>query len=378
MDLVQYYAKYGRKVISSTGETAQQQSSSSSPPDAIADSDIEEDDSKEIPRAELVAFIKELRSTNKQAWIKPHILLFNKTRQVECAVCMAANKECRLATMDAMRCELCVVRKRTCSRAEVFNRWMVRHKFCLSWQKSDEVLKNGLLEYQNARAAAAVPDDSRDKAGTGAPASDASPESRTSLRTPVPRVRKAPAGISTTIADPVLGRGDRPNKRAAPPASGPPRAERKRRKMAAEVSPTPASASTPAARPGREIIPARVVLRVPGANKSEAVPGSESRALRKGGVSVPADDADLSARVAATEARLDAIEERLQMPREPSLLEHSARQRVVAELGRAIAELESDGDGVQNATARLRVLQASLLPDLRPDDTEDGLATGHA
>lgn len=262
---------------------------------------------------------------------------------------------------------------------------MIRRRFNVSWKKAEELLKLGhSLNSSQKKLAKNTP--VVEQANALNPPS--SVEVRSSPRTPgnfanllfyigsniatfaVPRVRKAPTGITTAIDTPLLGRPrSRPQKRAAP--SGPPRADHKRRKVLVpelELEPKPEPEAE--SEPGREILPAplftrnslsrslppkrlvllgppradrkrretlapeepepepefefqpepepgREILPAPLSDdkssipeKKQAIGRNKKRAPRAGGTETRAV---LAARLAATEARLDAIEARLQM-----------------------------------------------------------------
>ncbi|KAJ6480104.1 hypothetical protein DFH09DRAFT_1214655 [Mycena vulgaris] len=346
MDLINYYAKHGPKIpppgaakSSSSNAGASKQDSPTVKPihngqnGAILaegyESDVEEDDTQEIPPAELAAFVRQLGPYPSHI-VKAKLLEFNKTHSVECAGCIDRNLECRISRVGGVRCDACASRAKRCSRSDVFNRWMVRHKFCLSWEKAGEILQRGQLLCLSTKNA---PD-----------ASTTAGELRTSPRTPIPRVRKAPTGVAVAIDAPALvHERPRPPKRTT--VSGPPRADRKRRKVEVNLEPGP----EPDSEAGREILPAPPSTREPkpALGRDRKRPASSASRLGTRGV--------LAARVTATEERLDAIEARLPMP-----LERATRQHVVAELDRALAELEGNGD-VQGAAQRMRALQASLL-----------------
>ncbi|KAJ7134247.1 hypothetical protein C8R44DRAFT_848895 [Mycena epipterygia] len=433
MDLINYYAKHKHelKIPRPNGATSQKASQSDNsttkntsqqatiaspvhnePPKhgSAVDSDIEEDDNREILPEEL---LETMQLLVKAPHRRPELLDFNKTQIVECTSCISRNIQCT-TNLGNLRCDSCSSRKQLCSRGNVFSQWMIRHRFNVSWKKAEEVLKLGHSLYSSQKKLAKdIPVDEQANASNAL----SSVEVRSSPRTPVPRVRKAPTGITTAIDTPLLSRPrSRPQKRAAP--SGPPRADRKRRKVLApelelESKPEPEAESEP----GREILPAPlfthepllspshpqkrlVLLGPPRADRkrretlepeepepepepefqAESEPGREilPAPLSDGKPSVhekkqaPARDkkrtpragrtetrATLAARLAATEARLDAIEAQLQMPVEPRI-EGAMRRHVVGELDRAIAELEGN---VQDASERMRALHASLLED---------------
>ncbi|KAJ7465231.1 hypothetical protein FB451DRAFT_432467 [Mycena latifolia] len=345
MDLISYYAMHGPKKSRSSGSAAKSSADTTKDAttpighgrpeqhgDKASESDIEEDDGREINSEELGAFMRQLRFLSIAE--KAKLLEFNRTHPVECTTCLKQNVECRLSRTSP-RCEGCFTRHRSCSRTIVFQQWMIRHKFNLSWEKADEVLKS-------------------------APDIASSAEVRTSPRTPVPRVRKPPAGISVPIDAPALVRErSRPLKRLV--VSVPPRADRKRRKIALEIKPDPKPEQ------GRVILPA------PSSPETRKQVLERKETKRTSSGTQAGSRAVLDARVTATEERLDAIEARLQMPR----LGHATRQSVVRELGRAIADLEGDGN-VQSAIQRMRALHTSLLEDedvIIPDPSE-GLLDG--
>ncbi|KAJ7211801.1 hypothetical protein B0H12DRAFT_387032 [Mycena haematopus] len=250
---------------------------------------------------------------------------------------------------------------------------MCRHKFKISQTKAEQVLKHGQLLMRSKNAVASKePKLEEDEVSALAPSTSA----RTSHRIPVPCVRKEPTGITTSIEPPILGR---PPKRTV--LSGPPRADRKRRKvldpefefdeLQSEEKPEFESASAFNPGNGREILPApqfgqelpdatgSVPVEKPAPTKSHEHT-STVRARR------PDNRALISARLTQTEKRLDALEARLRKTE----LGLATRQHVVSELNGTIGELEGNSD-VQSAAGRLRALHASLL-----DEEADSVSAG--
>lgn len=219
MDLITYYAKFGPKVSRSNGDPSSQKSSSSdatssqqaSVPtvpiipvhngrrpdygfDDTLDSDVEEDDTQEVPHQELLLFIHQMRSPTLA--MKAQVTLFNKTHRVvsfcysfvthidvekECDGCMNRNIECRV-TESSQRCQLCTTKRRQCSRTEVLYQWMVRHKFKLSWKKAEEVLKHGQFLARTTKSV--KPPKTEAEEQTNVLATSTTVEVRTSPRTP--------------------------------------------------------------------------------------------------------------------------------------------------------------------------------------------------
>ncbi|KAJ6584596.1 hypothetical protein B0H19DRAFT_390341 [Mycena capillaripes] len=399
MDLIQYYAKFGPKSKSarSNDEVAQKKSSSSGAPikdstqqalipavpvhsarldyhfDDAPDSDVEEDDSKEIPEEDLRSLMRD--SSTKSTQMRMHITDFNKSHRVECDRCMSRNQECRVVTAS-LRCEFCAKRKRPCERSDVFCQWMIRHKFQLSWKKAEEVLRDGKRLSRSAKKVVFVPskaeeqeeDELEEEEQANAPVASTSAGVRTSPRTPVPRVRKEPSSLSVTV-DPSRARArSRPRKRAL---SGPPRADHKRRKVVASETPEldmrPEPKSAPP-NPGREIMPAPQFKPKPRVSTEQ--PKQPLERLRNPTITIPplrdTAHAFLSDRVAATEKRLDALEGLFRMAE----FGRAARQRVIAELDGTLGELEGNGD-VQGAAGRLRALHTSLV-----DEEENLISVG--
>ncbi|KAJ7164768.1 hypothetical protein C8R43DRAFT_988348 [Mycena crocata] len=382
MDLINFYAQYGPKIPLVDGAASQKMTPDSKPQEKSAppaqsavstnntpvsnghsahkpsapESDIEEDDTKEIPENELILLVRQLRSPTQYA-IRPQTIRFNETHNIECGQCIGQNAECKIK-FDNGRCQRCREQKQPCSRTEVFNQWVIRHRFNLSWKKAETVLKHGQHLLRSSPQVARVEAES--------PTPGPGVEVRTSPRTPVPRVRLAPTGIAD---DPPSRSRSRPQKRHV---LGPPHADRKRRKLLTpepKLEPQPElmlEPESPESSAGREILAAPPSEREPSAREKK------SKAVREKKKQVTARDerrampnakprALLSARVTATESRLDAIENQLRMRSDQT------RQRVVAELDGVIGQLEGTGD-VQGATARLRALHSSFLEE----EEEDG------
>ncbi|KAJ7602205.1 hypothetical protein DFH06DRAFT_1488860 [Mycena polygramma] len=424
MDLIQYYAKFGAKPALSNKDGAQRKSSSSDtssktslpasqdahepvPPithissaprsdyhfDDAPDSDVDEDDTKDISQNELVSLMRRLRQPTSVE-IRPQVEAFNRTHRIECELCTEKNKECRVQ-VGSVRCRLCSERNRTCVRSQVFYQWVIRHKFQLSWERAGEALKLGerlMLSTKKEKPAPTKPVVPRksffktEEKEEPAVAST-SREVRTSPRTPVPRVRKEPTGITVSLDTRSRSRGQ---KRAL---TGAPRGERKRRKVVpaapepmapelvvkTEPNPEPELDSEPA-EPGREILSApepaeqaQEILQAPLEVRQWNVNGQVKKLrgrARKTTVAARAVEAHplLDARVTATERRLDELEARLQMAE----VERATRRRVVAELDGAIGELEGNGD-IQAAAERLRALHSSLLVE---EEKEEGQGQG--
>ncbi|KAF7357579.1 hypothetical protein MSAN_01354300 [Mycena sanguinolenta] len=360
-------------------ETSSQQATSAVPVqhggshlvEPALDSDVEEDDAKEIPSDELRAFMLLLRSTNSSEMM-PHVIKFNATQYIQnCNYCKSLNSECKV-NPTASRCQLCQTKKRTCSRTEYFKQWMCRHKFKISWTKAEEVVKRGWVLVRNANLVAPEEKTEADQAS----ASAASTGVRTSSRIPVPRVRKEPTGITTSLEV-----HSRPRKRTLP--SGPPRADRKRRKVTLkvrdpeshELKPEPKSepefVSVPNPVNGREILPAPQSDRKPtqsNISRFFKMPALESheptnivRARR------PDPRTVILSRLAETEKRLDALEARMRTTE----LGLATRQHVVSELSGVIGQLENNRD-LQGATSRLRALHASFLDEETGNVSADG------
>ncbi|KAJ7037816.1 hypothetical protein C8F04DRAFT_1091630 [Mycena alexandri] len=344
--------------------------------DDAPDSDVEEDDAQAVPLDELVLLVRQLRNGIATQISRDEIVKFNRTHRVECPGCTKQNRECRI-TASHIRCDACMTKRRLCLRTDVFNQWMIRHKFKLSWEKAGDMLKHGqqlLRDNPPPKAprrrkteaeAPRKPKTEEDatllaqtpmlSTPTPMQVASTSREVRTSPRTPVPRVRKEPAGVVVSIEGP-SGTRRRSEKRAAP--LGPPRADHKRRKILGpevpvirleperhtdpELQPKPESA----VQAGREILPAP---------SSVAASKKQVRLLVKEPTPAAETDAVLSARVTATEQRLDALEVRLHMS-------ELGRKRVVGELNSVIDDLESTGD-VRTAAERLRAVHASLLQE---------------
>ncbi|KAJ7081305.1 hypothetical protein B0H15DRAFT_953019 [Mycena belliarum] len=339
MDPISYYAEHGARVSRSQSKAKSRPSTdistatqgpakpATAPPldgrpepgnsSKPSGSDVEEDEKREPNPAELEAFVRELRVVSNAD--KARLVDFNKTHPVECALCLSQNVECRLSP-TASRCDLCTQRHRKCSRTVVFQQWLLRQRFNISWEHAEEALKRY------------APD-----APGSAPRAE--PDVRVSPRTPVPRVRNAPAPSNTPAVAPTT-------KRVV--LSLPSLPDRKRRKVEVE----PEAKSTAAVRPGREILPAPTG----GTRKTKQALEREMRHTSPGGTR-----AVLAARVAATEARLDAVEARLDAPGGHRLGD-ATRHSVATELGRIIDKLGDDGD-VQGAMQGMRALRASLLED---------------
>ncbi|KAF8208512.1 hypothetical protein K438DRAFT_275894 [Mycena galopus ATCC 62051] len=222
---------------------------------------------------------------------------------------------------------------------------MVRHKFDISWKKAEDVLEHGRLLMRNAKDA---PEESKtteeDKQAKKAPVVSAS--ARVSPRTPIPRIRKEPEPIEVPQSH------ARPPKRASTSDAGP-SADRKRQKVqGSELNPEPESASGR----GREILPASQFAHKPVPEKPTTKAPAPTKPHKR--VRGPDPRTLISARLTATEKRLDELEARLKKTE----LGLPTRQHVAAELNGAIGELEGNGN-VRGATGRLRALQASLLEE---------------
>ncbi|KAJ7163119.1 hypothetical protein C8R46DRAFT_1102549 [Mycena filopes] len=354
--------------------------------DDAPDSDVEEDDDQDVPPDELVLLVRQLRNTITQI-SRDEIVKFNRTHRVECPACTKHNRECRI-TASRVRCDDCLTKRRLCSRTDVFNQWMIRHRFKLSWEKAADTLKRGQqLLRDNPPPKAPRRRKTEEQARkpkieevvpalpipTPTPPQSASTsrEVRTSPRTPVPRIRKEPSGVVVPIEVP----RPRPQKRPAP--SGESRADHKRRKVAPVLKAEPeAKLAPPKPPPPKPAAPANA--------GREIVPASGSRKQVRLLVTAPTPVAPvapiiniaacpiLTARVIATEQRLDALEARQQK------LEfgRTARQRVVDELNTAIAHLEGSGD-IQSATERLRAIYASLYAEEEEESTSAGDGPPH-
>ncbi|KAJ7457611.1 hypothetical protein B0H11DRAFT_207379 [Mycena galericulata] len=403
MDLISYHAKHGPKASNANGATSQKTPSgntaknlngtSQQAPAAASgrtagrpgltaiepvDSDVEEDDSKEVPPEELRVLIGQLRHPTVPPMLA-QLMEFNKTHAVECARCIGRNQECRV-TAQNLRCDHCSVKKLLCTRSGVFGRWVVRHRFNLSVEKAEEVWNQGQAELdQPSRKRESQP--KKERPSAKANLADVIPaEVRTSPRTPVPRIRQEPKAIATPTppTDTLTASRARPRvpKRAAPALlSGPPRADRKRRKVLApeyqaepelqgpqpepefqEPEPKPEPEPERASEAGREILAAPVSAAPMPHGENNVKPVMLARgAMRR---VVPAGStrrrtgprALLSERVTSTETRLDAFETRLQ----------TLEDRVVSEVDVAIGELEGSGDA-RVVAERLRALRSSLL-----------------
>ncbi|KAF7365515.1 hypothetical protein MVEN_00424600 [Mycena venus] len=405
MDLIQYYAKYGPKArsngdasptksstsdrdlgsdaspkkLSTSGANLKVPSLQAAPAvsaranyhfDAPEDSDVEEDDSKDVSSQELRELMNQLRTPTSNE-MRPRIIQFNKTHHVECNLCTDLNAECRITATSTL-CQLCATKKRRCFRTDVFYQWTIRHKFNLSWTKAEEVLQEGLLLMRTKKEPVSRGKDFVPKAeaneSANVPVASTSMEVRTSPRTPVPRVRKEPASIVAPIKTPTLGRArSRAPKRAL--VSAPPRPDHKRRKVVAFETPELKAEPEPTSIPerGREILSAPqferkrmserlnkpLVITLPALNKS-----SEPETAVQEPPSSGSPDPHLSARVTETEKRLEAVEAQLRMAE----LGFVTRRRVVAELDGVIGALEGNSD-VHVATDRLRALHSSLLEE---------------
>ncbi|KAJ6511942.1 hypothetical protein C8R47DRAFT_1207307 [Mycena vitilis] len=422
MDLIQYYAKFGAKPALSNKDGAQKKSSSSdtssktslpasqdapkaAPPiahihseprsdyhfDDAPDSDVDEDDTKDLSHNELVSLMRRLRQPSSVE-MRPQVEMFNKSHRIECELCTEKNKECRVQ-LGSVRCQLCSERNRVCLRSLVFYQWAIRHKFQLSWEKAGEALKLGerlMLSTKKEKPAPKKPAVPRKpifkKEEKEQPAiASTSREVRTSPRTPVPRIRKEPAGITVSLDTRSRSRG---RKRALTSA---PRGERKRRKVASAAPEEPepfvkteadpdTELDSESVEPGREIMSApelaeqaQEILSAPQSqpevqrNASGQVKKPRGR-LRKPSVAARAVEARprLDARLTATERRLDELEARLQMAE----AERATRRRVVAELDGALGELEGGGN-IQAAAERLRALHSSLLSEEEKEEDQD-------
>ncbi|KAJ7751000.1 hypothetical protein DFH07DRAFT_961244 [Mycena maculata] len=181
------------------------------------------------------------------------------------------------------------------------------------------------------------------------------------LRTQVEQFNKTHTAIDT----PVLTRPrPRPPKRVAP--SGPPRADRKRRKLVPELKPEPEPEPEPKQEPkhepGPEIPPALAPVSEPMLSVHEKQPAPSRSKQRVSAVRITPGTL-FSARVSTTEERLNALETRLQTLEETCV----TREHVASAVDRAIGELE--GSGVRSTADRLRALRSSIL---REDDPVTG------
>ncbi|KAJ6466290.1 hypothetical protein C8R45DRAFT_1219405 [Mycena sanguinolenta] len=336
------------------------------------DPDVEEDDAKEIPSNELLAFMLPLRTPHSFE-MQPHIIKFNQTQYITCNSCTSLNSECK-TNPTASRCQLCQAKKRMCSRTEYFKQWMCRHRFKISWVKAEQVVKQGWVLMRNTKLGVLegkTEEDQRDQISASAPSTSV----RTSLRIPVPRVRKEPTGITTS-----LEARSCPPKRALP--SGPPRADRKRRKVILKVS-GPESHERPEPKSESESVSAnpvngREILAAPQSKRKPTKQSNLSRFFKEPILEspeptniVPAQRPNpralILARLTETERRLEALEARMRTTE----LGLATRQHVVSELSAVIGELESNGD-LNGATSRLRALHASFLDDAAGNVSADG------
>ncbi|KAJ7719951.1 hypothetical protein B0H16DRAFT_1700117 [Mycena metata] len=394
MNLTQYYAKHNPQSSASNTVTRPKKTASSEAIlDAIPlhlphsrvshyhfddapDSDVEEDDAQDVPPDELVLLVRQLRNGIATQISRDEIVKFNRTHRVECPACTKQNRECRI-TSSHIRCDACMTSRRLCVRTEVFNQWMIRHKFKLSWEKAGEMLKHGQQLLRDnpppkspRRRKTEVDTQRTPKVEEDAPSLTPAPmlptptptptqvastgEVRTSPRTPVPRVRKEPAGVVVSLE---AGTRHRSEKRAAP--SAPPRADRKRRKISKSEVPVlklepERNTDFEQPKPGSAVQAGREILAAP--SSSAGTSKKQVRLLVKKPAPAAEIDAVLSARVTATEQRLDALEVRLQMS-------ELGRKRVAGELNSVIDDLEGNGD-VRTATERLRAVLAHTEEEL--------------
>ncbi|KAJ6620697.1 hypothetical protein B0H10DRAFT_1044660 [Mycena sp. CBHHK59/15] len=395
MDLISYYAQHGPQTPASEGASKETTSKTIATSveiehkEALDDSDVEEDDSQEVLREEVLALMHSLRFPGAE--LRARVIPFNNANPtLGCTTCTAQNIDCKIDHGARLRCQRCSSKRTICSRTEVFNRWIIRHKFRVSWERAAEILEDGWalvrLGKQGAEGA-----DTKTKAKARARPPAFSPKTpvtgavRISSRTPVPRVRKAPAVLVAPDDTPSPRVRSRPGKRRAP--AGPSRVDRKRRKVKAEPEseaepkfedaepePEPAaeaeSEEETEARSEPERKPtSREKKRASGREKQRgALAQKQNRATR---LAVPSR-AELSARLAATEARLDALEVRLQAQTTPEprpTLSNATRERMTFELNLAIGEVVGNA---QAAVERLRALRGSLArEDIDADGEED-------
>ncbi|KAK7048039.1 hypothetical protein R3P38DRAFT_2867052 [Favolaschia claudopus] len=402
MDFIQYYAKHGPKKSKGEGSQKQSTKNGAKQPDVgipvysarpepqfddSADSDVEEDDTKQISDEELLVFIQQMRRSHSRE-IKPQVTLFNKTQNVECDGCVGLNIRCQATT--GAKCQQCSVKRKMCSRADVFYKWMLRHRFNVSWKKAEELHTHGqslvrtgkgivprskgkvpkLEESPPKMPARSEPESvftlefptpSAVEENQVKPSVTQAVEVRTSPRTPVPRVRKELNGITTSIEPPSLGRG----RKRAPGKTSSPVAPKRRKVLELEAVGSEQQSEPDLEKRGREIMPAPQSVAVSSEKKkAPATPKprisitmpKRSGGRKPAGPRRPDPRTLISARLAETEKRLDAMEARLQQAE----LGLAARQQVAAELDSAIGQLEGNGD-VQKATSCLRALHASLL-----------------
>ncbi|KAF7297633.1 hypothetical protein MKEN_01386300 [Mycena kentingensis (nom. inval.)] len=109
------------------------------------DSDFEVDDDADIPEDQLTHLIRALRRPTSEL-CKAETSHFESTRHSKaCELCVGRALACQYGIKGkGLRCELCAKRHNICSRNEVFNAWMVRRTFRLSWTRAEEMLAHGI------------------------------------------------------------------------------------------------------------------------------------------------------------------------------------------------------------------------------------------
>ncbi|KAF7299303.1 hypothetical protein MIND_00879300 [Mycena indigotica] len=109
--------------------------------DGQENSDVEEDDGKEVLSSELISLVQQLRRPTSPLVQALSPQFFVTRHSQACTLCVSTKQECSAA--NRIRCQYCNTQHRVCSRSEIFNTWAIRNKFGLSWQRAEVLLKLG-------------------------------------------------------------------------------------------------------------------------------------------------------------------------------------------------------------------------------------------